>query len=227
MPDVPDRTVREDEIAVAIGLLFDEIVETDRVNWVALEIGIQSILRQSLDDTHATMYLLLLSDTVPGVEAVTANAEAGFNATRYADRRSREVARGVVGRLQQGLQNGKSAESIFTQSRADSIAATETTAAASAGEQAARQELEAGDSTAIGALAIFGMLAGETDAVDKIQHDVVETWETEDDARVCPICAPLDGMKRDKWGNEFPTGPPAHPNCRCWLSYEVERKVSR
>lgn len=35
----------------------------------------------------------------------------------------------------------------------------------------------------------------------------------------CKICAPLDGHSEKIWGAEFPEGPPAHPNCRCYLHW--------
>lgn len=45
-------------------------------------------------------------------------------------------------------------------------------------------------------------------------HDI---WHTNRDSLVCEICGPMDG--RDVTG----TGdyPPAHPNCRCWITTEV------
>ena len=45
-------------------------------------------------------------------------------------------------------------------------------------------------------------------------------WNTARDERVCPICAPLNG-KVVLADDEFPVDggiPPAHVNCRCWLS---------
>ena len=69
-------------------------------------------------------------------------------------------------------------------------------------------------------------------------------WHTEKDGKVCPICRPLDG----KW-MEFVElvlqnvtapggtraidsivqngGPPAHPNCRCWIEVHAEPVAKR
>ena len=47
-------------------------------------------------------------------------------------------------------------------------------------------------------------------------------WRTSIDDRVCPICIPLEGIKREV-GGTFPTptgpveGPPAHVGCRCFM----------
>tara|TARA_B110000285_G_C15112047_1_gene611714 strand:+ start:35 stop:763 length:729 start_codon:yes stop_codon:yes gene_type:complete len=53
-----------------------------------------------------------------------------------------------------------------------------------------------------------------------------DVWWTEEDQRVCPICGPIHNKKRSEWEGEFPVGPPAHPNCRCWIAYsKVEISV--
>lgn len=35
----------------------------------------------------------------------------------------------------------------------------------------------------------------------------------------CPICRPYDGRPRRIWAVEFPAGPPAHRNCNCEIIY--------
>jgi len=40
-------------------------------------------------------------------------------------------------------------------------------------------------------------------------------WHTANDDLVCPICGPLNDKPEDDWRGQFPTGPPAHVNCRC------------
>jgi SPP1 gp7 family putative phage head morphogenesis protein len=52
---------------------------------------------------------------------------------------------------------------------------------------------------------------------------VIKRWYTNVDDRVCPICAPLDGMEvaHDEDFNDV-ENPPAHVNCRCWITTTVK-----
>lgn len=51
---------------------------------------------------------------------------------------------------------------------------------------------------------------------------VIKEWHTNNDDRVCPICGPLHGERvaNDESFGEF-DNPPAHPNCRCWVTYRT------
>lgn len=84
-------------------------------------------------------------------------------------------------------------EKLLGIDRIEAMAVSETTAAASAGGE--------------GAAAAAGTATEE------------DTWFTARDQRVCPICAPLHGTRRSNWTRFFPSGPPAHPWCRCWIEY--------
>lgn len=46
-----------------------------------------------------------------------------------------------------------------------------------------------------------------------------DTWHTVADEKVCPVCEPLDSLPRSQWEQSVPSGPPAHPMCRCWIVY--------
>jgi len=99
-------------------------------------------------------------------------------------------------------------------------AATATTQAQTAGTVAARLPVEA---------------AG---------FNMVTRWVTEQDSKVCPLCRPLNGKVPDLWGLVLENalapggsraaasvvangGPPAHPNCRCYLRTTREPQARR
>lgn len=86
---------------------------------------------------------------------------------------------------------------VFGPNRASDVAVTETTTAASAGGEAAIEST--------------------------VGTSAKDVWRTERDAKVCAICYPLHGTYREDWEKEFPTGPPSHVNCRCWIEYERMR----
>ncbi len=85
----------------------------------------------------------------------------------------------------------------LTRERAEKIAATEVTRAITAGEAAA--------------ILLIAALTGQT---------FRPIWHTERDALVCPVCFPLHGTGMEIYGAVSSAGPPAHPNCRCWLDYQ-------
>lgn len=78
---------------------------------------------------------------------------------------------------------------LFGPERASAIAVTEITRAASGGAQWYNAELQ------------------------QLGITTEEVWETADDDVVCPICGPRDGRVITDG-----VYPPAHPNCRCWVS---------
>jgi len=58
-------------------------------------------------------------------------------------------------------------------------------------------------------------------------------WNTAEDEKVCPICGALDGREVDL-DNYFPAiemggimNPPAHVNCRCWITPVVDEDMVR
>lgn len=87
-------------------------------------------------------------------------------------------------------------ERYYSPVRAEMIAVTETTRAAVEGERA---------------------------LVDALQKEsgiaMIPIWQTSNDERVCPICGP-------KHGKPITDGkfPPAHPRCRCWVTYEFAKE---
>lgn len=53
-----------------------------------------------------------------------------------------------------------------------------------------------------------------------------DLWITEEDGKVCYICNSLHNKPRTVWAWQFDHGPPAHPNCRCYIEYAAERELA-
>lgn len=73
--------------------------------------------------------------------------------------------------------------------------------------------------------------AAAQEAPDVVQLEgVIKQWHTVDDDHVCPVCDPLhevelpfaENFESLDWTGE---GPPAHPGCRCWLTYRQEESA--
>lgn len=53
------------------------------------------------------------------------------------------------------------------------------------------------------------------DLIRETGFNVVDVWNTNNDGLVCPICAPRHRTVR---GEAWDAIPPAHVNCRCWIT---------
>ena len=56
---------------------------------------------------------------------------------------------------------------------------------------------------------------------DEAGVEMERIWQTNNDELVCPVCGPLNGQPESEWSDQFPDGPPAHVNCRCFLTLRV------
>ncbi|MFH1605124.1 MAG: phage minor head protein [Pseudomonadota bacterium] len=129
---------------------------------------------------------------VPSDDEIEAAAERW--AREYAAALGREIAdstRDLAGQVDD-------IDAVFGQKRVEMIAATEITRAISAAEA--------------------WVLLFWTDAGFEVRERI---WHTEQDGLVCPVCRPLNRTSETVWRATAPAGPPAHPNCRCWLDYQV------
>ncbi len=80
---------------------------------------------------------------------------------------------------------------VFGRRRAETIAITSATEAATAGARAYRDLLR-----------------------EQYDLDYELVWYTAADERVCPICGALHQRRERDWAS-YAAGPPAHPRCRC------------
>jgi len=207
--DIPNRIGRERRLTDKIAAVFDGMARSPgRIDWGASQSVLASAIESELEDTYSTMYLLLLDDSLP-------RTDAGQMSSRYARLVSGTVASGVMNNARSDIQGGAAPADVLNRSRAERIATTETTRA---GTQAS--EVAVARNIAVGVIAATQIdeddeLIGER---EPIEYD--ERWNAINDSRTCQICAALDGKLRPDWSQQYPQGPPAHPNCRCFIDYE-------
>lgn len=188
MPDLATRTERERQIATALVLLFGQW-EDRPWDASAFRSDAQRVLSPVLAGTFAdSAGQFLVSHPVAGFDPTTMGQRwaAGFSGELSA-----EMAASTP-----GLGAG-----AFSAGRAETIAVTEVTRAATAAEAAIAAALV--------------LIPSEEGG-----GEMLPVWYTSLDERVCPVCAPLHGTGESVWGPVSPGGPPAHPHCRCWLTWE-------
>ena len=217
--ELPNRDQEENALAALLLVVFEEwerdLIHGGFVPWEAYRARVEAILTQRLAGVFLLIALLFGRDRGFSLELDSMAAAA----VAYASARASEVATNLRASVQAAYQaavnlvfgggptlppgapsprNLRDAlAGILSRARALTLATTEVTQAQSAGNIRAVQEYQARTG-----LVLEGI------------------WITERDARVCPICAPLQGTTRAEWGDRFPLGPPAHPNCRCSLSFQ-------
>jgi len=125
------------------------------------------------------------------------------------------------------LDDVRSAVSMFIQTPGMTIGDT-MSAMSITGMQREMRSLRIAVTEITNAYATAEQLAGEQLQSEFPDVRVIKRWWTNNDDLVCPICGPLHG-KIVGIGEKFSTDlgddnivvnerPPAHPNCRCWLS---------
>jgi hypothetical protein len=224
MADIPDRLDRESSLTRRMESVLRPIrgalYRGEGVEWDNAEAKLRDAVEDELIATFALMFFLLWSDEGPlrsrtsltSYQGPTQDA-VGLLAMGYGSRRAREISSSLIasGRDAQATWDGSVSpsgrgpvgavprgETGIEPGRVGSVATTETTAAGTAGEEAAAR-----------------------DAAKRVGIIIESYWRTERDSKVCPVCYPLDGKAEDVWRKYAPAGPPAHPNCRCHLIREV------
>ncbi len=148
--------------------------------------------------------------TLANERAATAARRYAFDLVRGITDTTRDTLRrqvsGFVKDPDQDLQSlGQEIARTFGPVRGEMIATTEVTRAAAQGEWDLLSEIRTLDPQAM----------------------VAQVWQTSNDESVCPICAPLNGVRRGATGYQHPDSgeiydaPPAHPRCRCAVATQL------
>lgn len=171
--------------------------------WRELDNATQKILSDTLERVYLESAQAMIAKTPYGADWDAVNANAQDWASRYSyslvrginDTTRRLLQRRVNQYYEQGQTIGDLRDALlrsFGVVRADSIAITEVTRASSEGMQAIAQQLS-----------VQGV-------------EVAATWNTSNDEITCKVCRPRN-RKRITAGQY----PPAHPRCRCSVTYSL------
>lgn len=220
MVDLADRAAREAALARRLGkamsearkLLLQAVEDgvVDENEWRAIAGAFQSALQMELEGTALAAGMAAAESLGVGVDSAALHARAIEWARQYSYELVTKLSDTNRALLQETITDYFASRltladvearlvTAFGPVRASMISVTETTRAASAGEQAFAQELRQ--------MGVQPVLVINNAADDK----------------VCPICGPLGEKTVDEAGGQTP---PFHVNCRCWLSTEL-REASR
>lgn len=228
MPDF-DRFSNEAALASSVRTVFDELllqVEGRRPPvWDDFARGIQ----KSFDDELLAVYVVVFLMMADGLDPLVASSTG----SSWSRARSMEIASELTTNVRREIANGRDPSAVLSDSRISVLSATEITRAISKGQTDARARRAAeADPEARsrgtrstdpagasgGGPGAGGRVPSPLSPLD-VGDGLVPIWTTARDDRVCPICGPLDGRRYEIWRETFPSGPPAHPNCRCGLIY--------
>lgn len=206
MPDLSSRSDHEKKAAAAIYLLLRrwgrEVEDGERFAPVRFAGDLQQVLVPRLALVHADA----AGSMGPHLGADLSNLDVDAISARWARRYGRQLSREVAANIQDEIRSARgladpgeiedALSKTFGRDRAENIGVTETTRGISAGERSVVKEIERQTGKAI-----------------------LAYWETERDGKVCKTCKGLGGMSETIWSRKYPMGPPAHPRCRCFLSW--------
>lgn len=218
--ELPNRDREEEAITLLLLTVFEEwerdLLRVGYIPWEAYRLRVQTILTARLAAVFLFMVLLFAREKKFQVdnEATTAFALgwAGIRAGMVANNLKASVQQAYNVAINAFYGDGRVSlrellSGLLDRSRASTIATTEVTQAQSAGNIRAVQEFQQQSG-----IALEGVWITELAAFGRSTKP--------GDGGVCPICFPLHAQPRAVWGDRFPLGPPAHPNCRCHLEFQ-------
>lgn len=241
MPELADRDRRERELTAAIMVPFAEhraaVERGEPLQIRDLQSDLEEVIAPAAEDAYTAALILfammMLDDAFEALSRQRIDQGAAREFGReYARTDSRELASSTAERLRDAERKDAAAEPSPQPSPADTGTAdpapeeeaepeqteVEKTLDKVFGEDRAKR-IASTELTRITST-VEGIARGEYERTEGIV--ITAYWVTELDAKVCKICRPLHMRREDVWQDQFPTGPPAHPNCRCNLNYVID-----
>ncbi len=246
MPDLATRSNHEARIASAMRSLLND--QRERVarnpssaDWPSFRDRAAEVLTPLL----AAVYLEAASGLLDDLGLEFGKAQFQQQAAQWATKYARVLAGELTSNLQQATSEavarahelaGDDVDQelrkhlaallllVFSESRALTVGITETTRLISAGEAWAAGSVRRTDAGRMVVVDHEGRPTGEELPPGEQLvggRTLVAFWITERDGKVCPVCSELHGHRAEVWQSQFPSGPPAHPRCRCYLVWRV------
>ncbi len=243
MPDIENRTKREQQVARmvgrAIGKSRDNLLAAlgsppnvanvpDQV-WETLEADVEAELKR------ATAIVMLLGVRGMG-ESFDFRPDPERSAVlidRAASRRAASSASSIVDTFRDRVETAATVARDTMVERQSQVAAGEIPPSrwpqmerAIVAEldveigRKARTQAEAVGVSEVTAAHTEGEQIGRKQLEKQTEQVVVARWNCEPGA--CDECRALDGSWEHQWPDKYRDGPPSpHPGCRCWLNYEL------
>lgn len=212
-PEEYDRSGPESDLATSLSERLAEVRASlergEPVDWARFESEIRQDLEDELALVFVAIYLLMRDDA----------SRARQRASSYSRQRAEILTSRLRRNIRSELSVGQVPARVLNTGRASAIAVTEVTGAISNAETAARQDRAQEDPSKRASDKGTAAPGNAGQAPVIVDDGVIATWQTAEDERVCPICGPLNDKPPVIWSRDFPNGPPAHVNCRCWLVY--------
>jgi hypothetical protein len=225
--DIPNRAALERELAREIGkvqaaqvgklleLMGDppNMANVPQSFWDEAGEALRQTLSRFLTRTYLQRASQIMQQTTIGVDWALINERAASWSSRYSfdlvggiNDTSRELLQSSIDRYFRDSLTREELEAgirgAFGDVRAEMIAVTEITRAASAGEHELADQI----------------------MQDNPSLEMVAIWQTNEDELVCEICGPNNDKRR---GEGWQDDPPAHPRCRCWLNHDMRIRTEK
>lgn len=219
-----NRREAEAEIASGLSLIFADTRAAfdrgDRIKWDEFAAAAEAELQDQLLAVYIVIFMMMSRPDLQN-STLLANSLGRQWASTHAKGLSRELTNNTRGQLNAGADSAR----VFAGGRAAVMGATEVTRAITQAETDARRANADQESDGRQGGQQTGTSTANRDrrrSVFDVGDGLTAIWITERDARVCPICSPLNNQRAEAWADKFPSGPPAHPNCRCHLEYVTQ-----
>lgn len=244
MADLSDRTKREKELEAAIVIILlmmrDEWVQTASTKWTAAREAFVAKVGPLLADTAATA-----SERLAKEHGVENAARFRVGADEWGAKRAGALADQIITRTRDTITSTPEqpdTDALFGRTRAEGVAVTETTRASTEGERHAARALEAMRTDSKTAVAIWhtakdskvcpickpleGLPEYRWPPRFRFPHTKAAFVARRDPETGEQVAMPLYDLE-SVIHTAAPGGPPAHPNCRCWVDWEMKTKGTK